>query len=401
MKNTCHLLAFSADASFRPEIEAAAAAISRLDVVVRFVGDERLAIEHAGNRRVDAICAETDDIALLRRFAEAAAAQESEPVLVVAYRAGDPRLDGRGAFFIEATRAGVRDFITRPISSDDLAQALQRNTTLSGRQVRRTGRVLSFVSNKGGVGKSTLAVNTACALAARHRDDVLLIDASLQMGVCASMLDLTPETSLVDAANEAVRLDESLLRRLSVPHRCGLRLLAAPKDAVEAAQVDDAVLSRVLSLARREFAFVVVDTFPVLDSVAMAIVDLSDMVYVVTTRALPNATGVRTLLTVLERVGLPRSRQRILLNDSHPAFAGKLAPADIARHLDRDIEAVFPFDKRVLVAYDSGQPVSANASRWFGFAKAMAHFVADIPGPTAAGGPRASADDDAQGEVAS
>ena len=44
------------------------------------------------------------------------------------------------------------------------------------RKAKAQGRVAAFLSNKGGVGKSTLAVNVACALALRHPDEVLLID---------------------------------------------------------------------------------------------------------------------------------------------------------------------------------------------------------------------------------
>ena len=70
-------------------------------------------------------------------------------------------------------------------------------------------------------------------------EKVLLIDASLQMGVCASMLDLKPATTMTDAYHERDRLDETLLRQLATPHDCGLHLLAAPADAVEAAYIDE------------------------------------------------------------------------------------------------------------------------------------------------------------------
>ena len=95
------------------------------------------------------------------------------------------------------------------------------------------------------MGKSTTAVNAAVGLAVRHPERVLLIDASLQMGVCASLLDLTPATSLTDVVREKDRLDETLIRQLAVPHKSGLHLLAAPADAVEAGDIDDEVMSRI------------------------------------------------------------------------------------------------------------------------------------------------------------
>lgn len=378
MERSCSLLIHGADRRLKDEIDAALATIAKVDAVTRFVEDERLALEQARTRRPDVVLVETRDVALLRRFAEATDGTRPEPALVIVCRGGEAI--GRDDFFIQATRARVRDFLTRPISSNELVAVLDRQLPHEDGGVRsdKGGRVLSFIGNKGGVGKSTLAVNTAVKLGQRHPDDVLLVDASLQMGVGASMLDLDPETTLVDAVDADDRLDGALLRRLAVPHASGIRLLAAPRDAVEASRVDDAVVSRVLSLARREFRFVVIDTFPLLDGVAMAIIDLSDAVFVVCSSALPNVIGVQSLLGVLERVGLPRSRQKVLLNETHPSYAGRLSARDVADQLGRDIEAVFPFDRRILTAFNTGEPLAWRGSRRFGFAKAMHRFVADL-----------------------
>src|SRR5262249_29585563 len=153
---------------------------------------------------------------------------------------------------IELLRADVQDFLRRPLSATELRAVFDR---LFARPAAAPsgdrGRVVSFVSNKGGVGKSTLAVNVACGLALRHPDEVLLIDTSLQIGTCAVMLDLKPSASIVDAVRERDRLDATLLRNLTLKHGTGLRLLAAPADALEASEVDDAALARVLNLARR------------------------------------------------------------------------------------------------------------------------------------------------------
>jgi hypothetical protein len=76
------------------------------------------------------------------------------------------------------------------------------------------------------------------------------------MGVCAPLLDLQPPATLTDAVKERDRLDETLIRKLATPHRCGLDLLAVPANAVEAARVDDEVMARILTRARRACGYV-------------------------------------------------------------------------------------------------------------------------------------------------
>jgi pilus assembly protein CpaE len=214
---------------------------------------------------------------------------------------------------------------------------------------------VSFISNKGGVGKSTLAVNAAVGLALRHPNRVLLIDASLQLGVAASMLDLHPRVTLTDAATERSRLDETMIRQMITPHDSGLHLLAAPADAVEATAVDDEVISRVISLAKRVYDFIVVDTFPLFDRVVMAVLDLSDRAYIVLENVVPTIQGAAQLLQVLDNIGFPKERQRIVLNRM-TSVAGGLSADDVATRLDSDIDHVLAYDKRIIAAANIGRP---------------------------------------------
>src|SRR5215475_1287900 len=243
------------------------------------------------------------------------------------------RLDhgqSEAAMLIELLRAHVRDFLRRPLAATELRGVIDRLFTRrsGGAAAGAHGRVAAFLSNKGGVGKSTLAVNVACGLALRHPDEVLLIDTSLQIGTCAVMLDLKPSASIVDAIRERDRLDATLLRNLTLKHGSGLRLLAAPSDALEGSEVDDEAVARILHLARRAFTFVIVDTLPILDSVLMTILDLTDTAYVVVQGTAPAVAGIARLLPVLEGLGFPPARQRLVLNYNYEPFLGNLRPDD-------------------------------------------------------------------------
>jgi len=356
MSGPFQILIVGTDPQVTSECEAALGSQAEGLVLLRAT-DARQAVELARSRRPQlAILEMGSDLSRLKAVVTDIAAVSPETLAAAAFR---PELFGHdvseSALLIEALRLGVRDFLRRPISAVDLGQLIERFRCQAASGPARWGKVVTFISNKGGVGKSTLAVNTALGLARRYPERVLLVDTSLQMGVCAALLDLEPALTLTDAARERDRLDEMLIRQLATPHSSGLHLLAAPPDAMVAAEVDDDLISRVLTLSRRAYDYVIVDTFPMFDGVAMAVVDSCDQAYVVLENVVPTLLGIAKLLTLLDAVGFPRNRQRIVIN-RYVRHSGCLKPSDVALRLGRDVDHVVPYSRGLIAAANLGRP---------------------------------------------
>ncbi len=378
MPNPLHILIVSSDARLRDECAAAVAPVVGTPVV-HYVPDFRRGVEAARSRRPALVLAEmTPDLGPLRAFADELAAAAPETRLVGAFK---PEIFAHeiseSAVLIEALRSGVCDFLRRPLSAVDLGQLLDRMFRQAAATTKRLGKVAAFMSNKGGVGKSTLAVNAAVGLAARYPGRVLLVDASLQMGVCAAMLDVHPGLSLVDAAREHARLDEMLLEQLAIPHTSGLHLLAAPADAVEGAEVTEDTISRVLSIARRAYDYVIVDTFPMFDRVVMAVLDQTDEAYIVLENVVPTVLGVDKFLKLLDSVGFPADKQRIVLN-RYSRRQGSLRPADTEERLDRDVDLIVPFDRQIIAAANLGRPFISGRRPFSRAARRLRRLVMEV-----------------------
>jgi len=353
------------------ELQTAASALGERQPRLRFAADRHAMREAIRSKPPGLVLAPfgdtPKDVAVLAK--ELAALTPPIPLAAIFRPNGFGDDVSESSVLIDAMRAGTRDFLRRPISMTELRTLLDSLGSLNGHasrpQALTFGRVITFISNKGGVGKSTLAVNTAVGLAQRFPGRVLLIDGSLQMGVAAALLDVHPESTLSDAAAERDRLDVTMIRQIATQTPCGVHLLAAPRDAVEAMEVDDALISRIITLARRTYDFVIVDTFPMFDRVVVATLDLSDRAYIVMENVVPTLLGAVKLLEVLERIGFPLERQKLVVNRLQ-RVAGSLALPDIAARMSRPIDHVFPFDKQVLVAANSGEPIGTR-SIGFGF----------------------------------
>lgn len=390
MERTVQLLVVGADPLLSQEVESALGALPGWRMIPHYARRSAEALEIAVSRQPQFVLLDLspdtgDPVALAWELHRALPGVAVAAMYRREARGGE---EPESELIIELARARVQDFLRRPLAGTELRDLIERVMRPQAGQSSH-GKVAVFLSNKGGVGKSTLSVNTACELARRHPGRVLLIDLSLQLGICAMMLGILPATTTVDAVRERDRLDETLLRQMAQEHDSGLQLLAAPMDALAASEVDDQAVSRIINLARRAYDYVIVDTFPMLDGVVMASLDLADCGFVVLQGTTPCIVGTAKLLPVLDTIGFPRERIRVVLNENYRNFTGNLLLGDIEARLGRPIDYAVPYDRGVLTSMNTGQPRALSALRWFGFGRAIRGLADEIeqlsPGPGVTG----------------
>ncbi|MGF1572227.1 MAG: AAA family ATPase [Sumerlaeia bacterium] len=378
MISTPKIIIISRDVSLRQEVDNALSAIADIRAIVHHVDDTRAGIEMCRNRRPDYVLLEVKtDINGIRLFIEEISTVSPNTQVIAIFPLGNNQNAYQdSSFVIQAMRVGVKDFLRRPISTSDLDQFIDRTLRQVSSSSEMIGKVIPFFTNKGGVGKSTLSLSTSAYLASLYPGRVLIVDASIQMGVCAPMLNLRPKTTMTDVVREKDRLDATLIRELSVEHSSGLHLLACPHNALEATLIDDEVISRVLNLARRSFDYVIVDTFPMIDKVMMAVLDQCDRAYLVSESTVPTLEGTCRMLEVLEELGFPHERKRLILN-RYSSFIGNINANEVTKRMGFEINHIVPYEKKLLIAANLGEPYILNNKR-SKFGKAIAAIADEI-----------------------
>jgi pilus assembly protein CpaE len=185
---------------------------------------------------------------------------------------------------LRCMRAGAREFLTLPIDSGAMAKALARTLALRSAvrpPKKESGRLLVYLSAKGGSGVTTLACNFAISLAQESKQKTLLIDLNLPLGDAAINLGIRAEHSIISALENSSRLDSSFLSTLLVKHNSGLFVLAAPTELVST-HVSDEAINKLLEVAQESFDYVVVDAGSRLDLQHTHLFDESTTIYLVT-----------------------------------------------------------------------------------------------------------------------
>ncbi len=281
------------------------------------------------------------------------------------------------ALMLEAMRAGVNEFVTEPLTGDDLRAAIER---LVGHQLAPAGpgNVLAFMGAKGGVGTTTLAVNVATALAEAKTGPVLMLDLHVAAhGDVALLLGVEPRFSVVDALENTSRIDASYLKTLVIRSKAGVDVLASPERPSlrppDAAQVR-ALLGRLAEL----YSTVVIDV-PRTDFGVVDALDPLTAITLVVNQELPTVRrGAQVGAILRQRYG----KERVGAVVSRYDVRADIGQEDIERVVGLPVWAALPSDyRKVLAAANAGRPlVSDNHSR---LASSVVQLAVQLSGASA------------------
>ena len=301
-------------------------------------------------------------------------------------------VQGEPDYLRRAMLAGAREFLVKPFSSDELAASIrqvhereqqklnrvagarpqshgtgQTNGTSNGNGAPRRGqgKVVSFFSPKGGVGRTTLAVNFAVAARTELDMKVALVDGGLQFGDVGVLLNLNPKNqSIADVAREMNGGDLETLESTLVEHSSGVRVLMAPPSPEMAELITPDHLSRIVAALRTTHDLVVVDSSPLLQDVTLAFLDQSDIVFAVLTLEITNIKNMRQFLALTDQLGYAEDKVQLLLNRSDSGYG--IRQQDVESSIGRKISHSVVSDGRTVVyALNRGVPfvVSARQTR--------------------------------------
>jgi pilus assembly protein CpaE len=284
-----------------------------------------------------------------------------------------------------AMLAGAREFLVKPFSSDELAASIRNVHQRERQKLDRVasarpatssnghtepvqaynGLVVTFFSPKGGVGRTTLAVNFAVAAKTEMGKKVALVDGGLQFGDVGVLLNLNPKNqSIADVAREMASGDLETLESTLIDHSTGVRVLMAPPSPEMAELVTPDHVSKIVSALRATHDLVVVDCSPLLQDVTLAFLDQSDIVLTVLTLEITNIKNIRQFLALVEQLGYPDGKVQLLLNRADSGYGIRLH--DVESSIGRKISHSVVSDGRTVVyALNRGVPfvVAARQTR--------------------------------------
>jgi pilus assembly protein CpaE len=241
--------------------------------------------------------------------------------------------------------AGARAFIIAPFSQINLVSTLRRVSELEGRrqqtqplvstpafEASRPLRSLTVYSPRGGTGVSSIAANTAIALAEETGKKVLLFEGKVFFGHLEVLLNLKVQNALSDLIPHATNLDEGLIRDVVCPHPSGIHVLLAPSNVQIAQGIRAEDIYNIFVGVSRYYDYTVVDAGGILNDISVTLMDATDRIMLVTTPDLASLHDTSRFLQLSRSLAYSTDKILMILNKAGAEGGVKLKDIETVLH---------------------------------------------------------------------
>jgi pilus assembly protein CpaE len=289
-------------------------------------------------------------------------------------------VQGESDYLRRSMLAGAREFLVKPFSSDELTASIRQvHTREREKQVRMSalpvqsggngpaapapddgashdGQIIALFSPKGGVGRTTVAVNLAVAAATELGKSVVLMDGSFQFGDVGVLLNLNPKNkSIADLVPELEAGELESIDTFVINHSAGIRVLLAPPSPEMAELITPSGVKRVLDALRRNHDLVIVDCTSWFNETTLAILDSADTVLTMLSLEITSIKNMRLFLEVAEQLGYEPNKIKLVLNRADSSLGIRVT--DVESSIGRKVDHTIVSDGRsVVYALNRGVP---------------------------------------------
>ncbi|NLF77979.1 MAG: MinD/ParA family protein [Chloroflexi bacterium] len=354
--------------------------------VVGAAGTGREAVEIAGQVRPDVVLMDINmpDMDGITATKAISTAVRTAAVVIMS-------VQSEPAYLRQAMLAGARDFLTKPISSEELyatirrvyernepvrLQEAQMSTVVKARgeptktqrlaPVAGAGHIIVVYSPQAGAGVTTLATNIASALM-RPDTRVLLVDCNLQFGDVDAFLNLQSTATIANLTKAVHDLDQEMIDNVLLTHGSGLKVLIAPPQPEDAYDISPEDVKELVRILAGGYDFIIVDTSPQYDNMTLNLFELAERIVLVCNPTIPAIRNTRKILDIFDRLPQPAGlAEKVIfvlnrVSNEKERGRGTVPTASIENHLKHPVKATIPVDDRaVLTAVNQGVPLVAK-----------------------------------------
>lgn len=255
---------------------------------------------------------------------------------------------------------GVSEYMVPPFQPVQLVKSISR--LFADPDAPFTGKSISIMGVKGGVGASTLAHNLAWSLSENARVNTALVDLDLSFGTSSLDFDISTSQTVADALLDPERVDTAVVSKLLAKVSDRLSLFTAPGNVNAILDIPSSSYSLVINAVRSVMPYVVLDLPHAWNAWTFDTLVSSDEVILV---CQPDLASLRNGKNVIDQLSAQRPNDappRLIINMSGVPKRPEIPLRDFTAAIGVQSELVIPFDPHLFgEALNNGKMLSEIA----------------------------------------
>ncbi|KRQ86263.1 Transcriptional regulatory protein DegU [Caloramator mitchellensis] len=274
-------------------------------------------------------------------------------------------VQGESEYLKKAMFYGAKEYIIKPFNYESLIETIKVTyerykdilSKLNVEEEIRDGKIVTFFSSKGGVGKTVLAVNSAVEFSKTKK--TILIDMDLMFGDVSLMVDGANHKTILDTIDDEQLDSYNSLKPYIFGYKENLDILFAPKKPESAEYIGKDSVEKIFKIIKRHYDLIIVDTGINFNDTTLYVLDNSDYILLISTMDIISLKNTKLGLSVMKSLGYDNKKVKIVINRFNTDYG--INKGDVEDVFKENIFASIPDDeKTVLPSINNGKPFMDN-----------------------------------------
>ncbi len=259
---------------------------------------------------------------------------------------------------------GAKEYIIKPFDCNSLTETIkmtyekykERQKTLNQtKEKEREGRVITFFSSKGGVGKSVLALNTAIMLSKNKQKKILLLDMDLQFGDLALLVNKYSHKTILDIVDDGQVSTYENMKPYLYAYSDNLDMLFAPGKPESAEYITKETIAEMIKRLKKEYDMILVDTGVNYNDTTLHLLDHAEKILFISTMEIVALKNTKLGMRIMQSLGYDTNKVKLVINKFTTNYG--ISKKDIDDVFKDGIFAMIPEEEKVVnLSVNKGGP---------------------------------------------